>query len=67
MKNKYLENLDKIEFVVTDACTGRCKHCSQGDHRGGAKINGEIAAEAVKKVGQPTKKGAPCYVHTFYP
>ena len=50
MKNQYLKHLDKIEFVVTDACTGRCKHCSQGDHRGGAKINGEIAAEVVKKV-----------------
>jgi hypothetical protein len=51
MKNKYLKNLDKIEFVVTSACTGRCKHCSQGDHAsGGEHINYTIAADAVRKV-----------------
>ena len=51
MKNKYLENLEKIEFVVTDACTGRCKHCSQGDHHGcGEKINPQVASDTVKKV-----------------
>ena len=26
--HKYLENLNRIEFVVTMACTGRCIHCS---------------------------------------
>lgn len=30
--NVYLKNLNKIEFVLTWNCTGRCKHCSQGDH-----------------------------------
>lgn len=30
--NKYIKNLDRIEFVVTLACTGHCKHCSQGSH-----------------------------------
>ena len=25
MRNQYLEHLNKIEFVVTDACTGKCK------------------------------------------
>ena len=30
--NQYLKNLNKIEFVVTYACTGGCKHCSEGDH-----------------------------------
>ena len=30
--NQYLKNLNKIEFIVTYACTGRCKHCSEGDH-----------------------------------
>jgi hypothetical protein len=51
MKNKYLKNLNKIEFVVTSACTGRCKHCSQGDHAsGGEHINYTIASDAVRKV-----------------
>ena len=51
MKNPYLENLSKIEFVVTNACTGRCKHCSEGDHAAcGERIDPQIAADAVRKV-----------------
>ena len=49
--NKYLENLNKIEFVLTNACTGRCKHCSEGDHEScGEAIDARIAADAVRKV-----------------
>ena len=49
--NKYLKNLKKIEFVITYACTGRCKHCSEGDHRScGVHIDPAIAADAVKKI-----------------
>ncbi len=49
--NPYLKNLNKIEFVVTNACTGRCKHCSEGDHDGCAeRIDPYIAADAVKKI-----------------
>ena len=49
--NKYLENLNKIEFVVTYACTGRCKHCSEGDHTNcGERIDPTIAADAVRKI-----------------
>ena len=51
MKNTYLKNLSKIEFVVTNACTGRCKHCSEGDHAAcGERIDPQIAADAVRKV-----------------
>ena len=51
MKNPYLENLNKIEFVVTYACTGRCKHCSEGDHTNcGEHIDPQIAANAVRKI-----------------
>ena len=32
--NPYVKNLKKIEFFVTNACTGKCKHCSEGDHDG---------------------------------
>ena len=49
--NQYLKNLNKIEFVVTYACTGRCKHCSEGDHTScGDRIDPEIAANAVRKI-----------------
>ena len=49
--NQYLKNLNKIEFVVTYACTGRCKHCSEGDHTScGELIDPKIAADAVRKI-----------------
>lgn len=51
MRNEYLKSLSKIEFVITYACTGRCKHCSEGDHRlSGERIDPEIAADAVRKI-----------------
>ena len=49
--NPYLKHLSKIEFVVTNACTGRCKHCSEGDHTScGERIDPQIAADAVRKI-----------------
>ena len=49
--NRYLKNLKKIEFVVTMACTGKCRHCSEGDHDGfTGHIDGAVAAEAVRKI-----------------
>lgn len=49
--NPFLKNLNKIEFVITYACTGRCKHCSQGDHTDcGTHISPEFGAEIVKKI-----------------
>ena len=49
--NQYLKKLNKIEFVVTYACTGRCKHCSEGDHTAcGERIEPVIAADAVRKI-----------------
>ena len=49
--NPYLRNLSKIEFVITYACTGRCKHCSEGDHTAdGTHIDPAAAAEAVRKI-----------------
>ena len=49
--NPHLSNLSKIEFVITYACTGRCIHCSEGDHpAGGANIDADIAADAVRKI-----------------
>ena len=49
--NEYLKNLNKVEFVVTYACTGRCKHCSEGDHDScKERIDPQIAYDVVKKV-----------------
>ena len=35
--NEYLKNLNKIEFAVTTACTGRCRHCQNGEQSGPAE------------------------------
>lgn len=51
--NKYLKNLNRIEFVITYACTGRCKHCSEGEHTAlGEHIDDEKAMELVKSVAK---------------
>ncbi len=51
LQNPYLPNLSKIEFVITYACTGRCIHCSEGDHLAcGSHIDAKIAADAVRKI-----------------
>ena len=42
------KNLQKIEFVLTNACTGRCKHCSQGDHSvSGGCLDAEVAKRCI--------------------
>ena len=48
--NKYI-NLERIEFVVTMGCTGRCRHCSEGSHHfSGSHIDGTAAARAIAEV-----------------
>lgn len=49
--NEYLKNLNKMEFAVTLACTGRCIHCQNGDPvRSAEHIDAEAAARAVREV-----------------
>lgn len=49
--NKRLTNLNRLEFVVTIACTGHCRHCSEGDHMTkGEHIDGDIAAKAIYEI-----------------
>jgi len=49
--NPYLQNFNRIEFLLTFACTGRCKHCSEGNHTSaGECVDGDIAADMVRKV-----------------
>ena len=51
--NSYIKNLNRIEFVITLACTGKCKHCSQGEHtNSNGHIDGTAAAEAVRKAAE---------------
>ena len=45
--NDYLRNLNRIEFVVTMACSGKCKHCSQGSHISNDHIDSDIAKQTI--------------------
>ncbi|MBR4420943.1 MAG: radical SAM protein, partial [Erysipelotrichaceae bacterium] len=49
--NEYLRNLDRIEIAVTMACTGKCKHCQNGDPVQTAEhIDEKAVDEAIRKV-----------------
>ena len=49
--NEYLKNLDRIEFSVTMACTGRCKHCQNGDLVNRKDhIDTDIAVGSIRKI-----------------
>lgn len=49
--NRYVKNLNRIEFVVTYACTGCCRHCAEGGHSAsGAYIAPETADRAVRDI-----------------
>ncbi len=49
--NEYVKNLNRIEFVVTMACTGKCKHCSEGEHTNCAgHIDTEAAVGAIREI-----------------
>jgi hypothetical protein len=54
--NQYIKNLNRIEFLITLACTGRCKHCSEGEHTAhGEHIDGEAAANLVREIANQYK------------
>lgn len=45
------KDLNRIEFVVTTACTGRCKHCSEEGDRGfGEHIDGDKGTRLLEDV-----------------
>ena len=49
--NEYVKNLNRIEFVVTMACTGKCKHCSEGQHVNcKGHIDDDIAVTSIREV-----------------
>ena len=51
MFHDYLKNIERIEFAVTMMCTGRCRHCSEGDHINcKGHIDGDVATDAVRMI-----------------
>jgi len=44
-------NLNRIEFVITNACSGRCKHCSNGElSESGVSVNADSAVTTVQRL-----------------
>lgn len=51
--NEYVKNINRIEFVVTMACTGKCKHCSEGEHVNcSGHIDKDVAVKSVREICQ---------------
>ena len=52
MISPYLD-VTKLEFVLTDACNGRCRHCSEGTHEGrGTVLDGALSAKTVRRAAE---------------
>lgn len=46
-------DLKRIEFVITNACSGNCKHCSAGEHiSNGGGVDSDIAVVAIKQLAE---------------
>ena len=51
--NKYLKNLDRIEVVMTLACTGKCKHCQNGEPENTKDhIDASAVIKAIREVNE---------------
>ena len=54
--NIYTRNLNRIEFMVTLACTGKCKHCSEGTHDASVEfLDCDAAIDVVRRVANQYK------------
>ncbi|MBE5967887.1 MAG: radical SAM protein [Lachnospiraceae bacterium] len=48
--NKYIQSINRVEFVMTDACTSRCKHCSEGYLQGKNRLRADVAVRALTEM-----------------
>lgn len=37
--NKYINDINRVEFAITHSCTSNCKHCSVGINKGSDKLD----------------------------
>jgi len=50
--NRYI-NLERIEFVITDSCSGKCKHCSVSERLSkSGSVNADSAVNAVEQLAK---------------
>jgi MoaA/NifB/PqqE/SkfB family radical SAM enzyme len=48
--NKYIPEINRIEFAVTYACSSKCRHCSVGTVKPSGAIKGDVAAKVIKDI-----------------
>ena len=49
--NIYIQNLNRIEFIITYSCTGNCKHCSESEFKQKiGSLDADAAVRALKKI-----------------
>lgn len=49
-------DLKRLEFVITNACSGKCKHCSCGEHpSAGGSVDADAAVAAVRRLSEKFK------------
>lgn len=49
--NRFLKNLNRVEFIITYSCTGNCKHCSETNKdKNGEHLTADIAVRALEKI-----------------
>ena len=52
-KSPYM-NIERIEFIITYNCTGKCKHCSvatkSDDNMGSKYVRAESAVKAIENI-----------------
>jgi MoaA/NifB/PqqE/SkfB family radical SAM enzyme len=56
--NKYIKNIDRIEFTVTNGCTGNCRHCSEGELKGDKRLDAQKAAHVIEVLSEYYKIGS---------
>ena len=50
---EYFKNLNRVEFIITPDCNGRCIHCSQGNHcSSGLHIDADAACKALSELNE---------------
>lgn len=49
--NRFLKNLNRVEFIITYSCTGNCKHCSESEKlKDGAYIKPDVGVRALEEI-----------------
>lgn len=53
--NKYINNIDRVEFTINNSCTSRCRHCSEGKLPGTHVLEKDKAAKALEDISSVYK------------